>query len=69
MNSNDLWAALGELEGEQAAQVLIELFARFEGRCTARPDDEPAQVLPAQVFFRQLASVLDQVGSCNVSRR
>ena len=64
MNSNDLWAALGELEGEQAAQVLIELFARFEGRCTARPDDEPAQF-----FFRQLASVLDQVGSCNVSRR
>ena len=64
MNSNDLWAALGELEGKQAAQVLIELFARFEGRCAARPDDEPAQV-----FFGQLASVLDQVGSCNVSRR
>ena len=64
MNVNDLWGALGELEGDQAEQVLIELFARYEGRCVARPDDEPAQV-----FFRQLASVLDQVGSCNVSRR
>ena len=32
MNSDDLWAALGDLEGDQAAQVLIEVALRV-GRC------------------------------------
>lgn len=64
MNSNDLWAALGDLEAEQAATVLIELFSRYEKRCVAQPDDPEART-----FFQQLAASLAQVRSCNVSRR
>ena len=64
MNSNDLWEALGSLDNDQAYQILIQLFARYEEQQERRPDDPEAQA-----FFQALATIISQVQSCNVSRR
>jgi len=60
----DLWERLGALEDDQAFQVLTQLFSRFETRRNNNPAD-PASTL----FFDNLASVIDQVQSCNINRR
>lgn len=60
----DLWERLGALEDDQAFQVLTQLFSRFETRRNTNPAD-PASTL----FFDNLASVIDQVQSCNINRR
>ena len=64
MNSNNLWEALGSLEDDQAYQILIQLFARYEQRQEQNPDDQEAQS-----FFQALSVIIAQVQSCNVSRR
>ena len=51
MNSNDLWEALGSLDNDQAYQILIQLFARYEEQQERRPDDPEAQA-----FFQALAT-------------
>lgn len=60
----DLWDLLGSIEESQAYQVLTHLFVRFEKRWK----DDPADI-SAALFFEQLATVIDQVQSCNVNRR
>jgi hypothetical protein len=60
----DLWERLGSLEDDQALQVLTQLFSRLEGRRNNDPAD-PA----ATIFFENLATVIDQVQSCNINRR
>ena len=60
----DLWERLGSLEDDQALQVLTQLFTRFEGRRNNDPAD-PAAI----IFFEHLATVIDQVQSCNINRR
>ena len=64
MNTTDLWEDLGSLADNQASQVLIQLFARYEQRREQNPAD-PA----AESFFQSLTSIMAQVQSCNVSRR
>ncbi|MDR2549192.1 MAG: hypothetical protein LBD10_03185 [Desulfobulbus sp.] len=64
MQTGDLWDALGSLADDQATQVLVHLFTRFEQRRQQSPDD-PA----AEAFFRMLAAVVENVQSCNVNRR
>ncbi len=64
MSANDLWATLGSLPEQQAYQVLIELFARYDQRRERHPGDSEAEN-----FFNNLATILAQVQSCNVSRR
>ena len=64
MNSNDLWEALGSLEDDQAAQVLTQLFVRYDLRREQCPSD-PA----AALFFQDLAAIMSQVQSCNANRR
>ena len=64
MNTNDLWASLGALESDQALHVLTELFARYEHLLELQGDNPEAAS-----FFRTLAAILEQVQSCNVSRR
>jgi len=61
---NDLWESLGELTGEEAGHVLARLFALFEEEQQRRPDD-PA----APLFFRNLATAIDQTCECNLNRR
>lgn len=60
----DLWEALGAIEDDQAIQALTQLFVFYEKRAEAYPDDPEACS-----FFRQLAAILAQIQSCNVSRR
>lgn len=64
MNSNDLWEALGALDDDQAAQVLTQLFVRYDQRREQCPPD-PASA----VFFQDLAAIMAQVQSCNANRR
>ena len=64
MNSNDLWEALGSLDNDQAYQILIQLFARYEERQEQHPDNPESRA-----FFQALATSISQVQSCNVSRR
>lgn len=64
MTNNDLWAVLGSLDEQQAYQVLIELFTRYEQRRELYPGDPEAEH-----FFKNLAAILAQVQSCNVNRR
>lgn|GEM_PF-727669 len=64
MSVFDLWDALGSLDGDQAIQVLSHLFTHFEKRGQQYPDD-PA----AEAFFKMLAVAMENVQSCNVSRR
>ena len=64
MNSNDLWEALGTLDNDQAYQILIQLFARYEERQEQHSDNPESRA-----FFQALATIISQVQSCNVSRR
>ncbi len=64
MNSNDLWEALGLLDNDQAYQILIQLFARYEEQQEQHPDNPESQA-----FFQALTTIISQVQSCNVSRR
>ena len=64
MTNNELWAALGSLPEQQAYQVLIELFTRYEQRRERHPGDPEVEN-----FFNNLNAILAQVQSCNVSRR
>lgn len=64
MNTTDLWDELGSLDDEQAYLIVTQLFARYEQRLEQNPAD-PA----AQSFFQDLAVIVNQVKSCNVSRR
>ena len=64
MQTADLWAMIGDLDEDQPIQVLTQLFARYEKRIELNPAD-PEAVL----FFRDLASILEQVLSCNLNRR
>jgi hypothetical protein len=60
----DLWERLGSLEEDQALQVLTQLFSRLEVRRNNDPADAAATIL-----FENLATVIDQVQSCNINRR
>lgn len=60
----DLWELLGSIEDDQALQVLTQLYTRFEVRRNKNPAD-PAAI----TFFENLATVIDQVQSCNINRR
>ena len=64
MNTTDLWASLGALEPDQALHVLTELFARYDHLRELHADNPEAAS-----FFRALTAILEQVQSCNVSRR
>jgi len=64
MQTADLWAMLGDLDEDQSIQVLTQLFARYEKRLEQNAAD-PEAVL----FFRELATILAQVQSCNLNRR
>lgn len=64
MNTTDLWERLGELENDQALQVLTQLFARYENNLQLNPQDPESSV-----FFRHLAAILEQIQTCNVNRR
>ena len=64
MNTTDLWEKLGELENDQALQVLTQLFARYENTVQLNPQDPEAWA-----FFRHLATILEQIQTCNVNRR
>jgi len=64
MNTTDLWESLGSLEDHQTSQVLMQMFARYEQRREQNPADPEAQS-----FFQALSVCIDQVQSCNVSRR
>jgi len=64
MQVGNLWDALGSLEDDQATQVLVHLFTRFEQRRQQNPDDPVAEA-----FFRMLAVTVESVQSCNLNRR
>ncbi len=64
MNADDVWALLGELAEEDAVQVLTRLYAMYEQQQQQAPDDEAAAL-----FFRNLATALDQALECNLNRR
>jgi hypothetical protein len=64
MNTTDLWEKLGELENDQALQVLTQLFARYENNVQLNPQDPESSA-----FFRHLAAILEQIQTCNVNRR
>jgi len=64
ITGNDLWESLGELTEEEAVYVMARLFALFEEEQQRRPDD-PA----AALFFRNLATAIDQTCECNLNRR
>jgi len=51
--SNDSWAALGELEEEDAVHVLTRLFTMYDEQQQRNPDDKAAAL-----FFRNLATAL-----------
>jgi len=62
--SNDVWAALGELEEEDAVHVLTRLFTMYEEQQQRNPDDGAAAL-----FFRNLATAVSQARECNLNRR
>lgn len=64
MNNSDLWEMLGDLDEDQALQVLTQLFSRYEQRLERHPQDAEATT-----FFRDLATIVAQVQSCNLNRR
>ena len=64
MNADDVWAQLGELAEEDAVQVLTRLYAMYEQQQQQAPNDEAAAL-----FFRNLATALDQALECNLNRR
>ena len=64
MQVGNLWDALGSLEDDQATQVLVHLFTRFEQRRQQSPDDPVAEA-----FIRVLAVTVESVQSCNLNRR
>ena len=64
MSGNDVWEKLGELDPEDAVQVLTRLYAMYEQQQQQVPDDEAAAL-----FFRNLSTALDQALECNLNRR
>ena len=62
--ANDVWEALGELAEEDAVHVLARLFALYEEQQQRSPDDEAAAL-----FFRNLATAVNQTCTCNLNRR
>jgi len=65
MNSpNDLWAAIGSLAENEAAQVLARLASLYGDRLDKNPGDADALL-----FFRNLDIAISQATQCNLNRR
>lgn len=61
---NDLWEALGALAEDEAHHTLTRLFVFYEELMQKSSDSKEAQL-----FFRNLDTVLTQTEQCNLNRR
>jgi hypothetical protein len=64
MNLGDLWEAIGSLDELESAQILVQLFNRYEELLKKDPDNREAQR-----FFENLGQTLSLVTDCNLNRR
>lgn len=62
VSTGDLWGKLGEMEQEDCVHLLHFLFSQYEKELEVKPE-------VAEHFFMQLQNGLEQVSTCNVSRR
>ncbi len=62
--SDDLWERIGDIELEDFPQIVHILFAAYEKKLVADPNN-----VEAKEFFETLERAVGQTSSCNANRR
>lgn len=61
---NDLWEAIGAVDGEEIHHLLSRLFDMYEQLLQKDPENQEALL-----FFRNLDTALAITSECNLNRR